>query len=395
MTHVLIAGVSTRAAAESAARAGFAVTAIDAFGDLDQHPSVRGLSLAHDFTARAAALAAQAVECDAVVYLSSFENHPKAITTLAEGRALWGNSPETVRRIRDPLVLAEALRRRGFTAPQVLLKPDTTYVDESYVVSGFSRTVNQWLVKPLASGGGQRIHPWDRATSLPRGCYLQEFIDGPPGSIVFVAAGGRAVPIGLSRQLVGEPAFGAEGFQYCGNILTTTPGDNAPELSGDKALVEAAAALAQAVVDEFGLVGVNGIDFIERGRDPWPIEVNPRWCASMELVERAYGLSVFEAHATACASGRLPHFDLGRARRTSSAVGKAVIYARRDVTIGDTRTWLTKQERIRDIPRPGQCISTGRPVCTILADAPDSPACHEALLESAGRVYAQLEAWCA
>ena len=55
MTHVLIAGVSTRAAAESAARAGFAVTAIDAFGDLDQHPSVRGLSLADNFSARAAA----------------------------------------------------------------------------------------------------------------------------------------------------------------------------------------------------------------------------------------------------------------------------------------------------------------------------------------------------
>ena len=36
--HVLVAGVSTRAAAESAARAGFRVTAIDAFGDLDQHP---------------------------------------------------------------------------------------------------------------------------------------------------------------------------------------------------------------------------------------------------------------------------------------------------------------------------------------------------------------------
>src|SRR5258706_14084538 len=128
--RLLIAGVSTRAAAESAARAGFAVTAIDAFGDLDQHPSVGGLALPHNFTARSAALAARTVECDAVVYLSSFENHSKAITTLAEGGALWGNSPETVRRVRDPLILAEALRRRGLSAPQVRLKPDTTYVTE-------------------------------------------------------------------------------------------------------------------------------------------------------------------------------------------------------------------------------------------------------------------------
>ena len=69
MTHVLIAGISTRAAAESAALAGFAVTAIDAFGDLDQHPSVRGLSMADNFTASSAALMGQTIECDAVVYI--------------------------------------------------------------------------------------------------------------------------------------------------------------------------------------------------------------------------------------------------------------------------------------------------------------------------------------
>jgi len=397
MAHVLVAGVSTRAAAESAAHAGFAVTAIDAFGDLDQHDSVHCLSLADKFSARAAAVAARTVECDAVVYLSSFENHPKAITTLAHGHALWGNAPEIVRRVRDPLILAETLRKRGFHVPQVRLKADTTYVNDSYVGSGFRRimtddklrlkpepTTGKWLVKPLASGGGHRIRPWDRATSLPRGTYLQEFIDGPSGSVVFVAAGGRASPIGISRQLVGEAAFGAEGFQYCGNILTA-----------GSALVEAASALAQAVAEEFGLLGVNGIDFIARDGVPYAIEVNPRWCASMELVERMHGLSVFAAHAAACTSGLLPAFDLGQKPLVPAAVGKAVIYARRDIIVGDTRTWLTKHENIRDIPQPGQRISSGRPVCTILADAPDGPTCHEALVENAGRVYAQLEAWCA
>ena len=34
-----------------------------------------------------------------------------------------------------------------------------------------------------------------------------------------MAAGGRAVPLGITRQLVGEAAFGATGFQYCGNML--------------------------------------------------------------------------------------------------------------------------------------------------------------------------------
>jgi len=106
-------------------------------------------------------------------------------------------------------------------------------------------------------------------------------------------------------------------------------------------------------------------------------------------------LSVFGAHASACASGRMPEFDLVRARRGAGAAGKAIIYSRRDITIGDTRTWLTKHESIRDVPRPGASISAGRPVCTILAGARDTPTCHEALLEGASRLYAQLEAWCA
>src|SRR5262245_567227 len=119
--HVLIVGVSTRAAAESAARAGFRVTSIDAFADLDQHPSVRTLSMTRDFgrrfTAAAVARAALGVDADAAVYLSPFENHPAAVTRLARGRVLWGNPPETLRRVRDPLLVAEALRRRGFVVP--------------------------------------------------------------------------------------------------------------------------------------------------------------------------------------------------------------------------------------------------------------------------------------
>ena len=94
MSHarVLIAGVSTRAAAESAARAGFDVTAIDAFADLDQHPAVRAHGLPGPFTARAAAEAARSIECDAVAYLSNFENHPAAVRLLTANRRLWHHS---------------------------------------------------------------------------------------------------------------------------------------------------------------------------------------------------------------------------------------------------------------------------------------------------------------
>ena len=110
---MLVAGVSTRAVAESAARAGFAVTAIDAFGDLDHHPAVRVLSVPRDFgepmSATAAARAARSIECDAVAYVSSLDNHPRAVAALADGRALWGNPPSVLRRVRDPQLMTQAL----------------------------------------------------------------------------------------------------------------------------------------------------------------------------------------------------------------------------------------------------------------------------------------------
>ncbi len=161
------------------------------------------------------------------------------------------------------------------------------------------------------------------------GCYLQEFIEGVPGSVVFAAARGSSVPLGISRQLVGDRAFGATGYQYCGSILM--PYD---DTDGD------AAALSAAVAGEFGLAGVNGIDFISRGGRAYAVEVNPRWSASMELVELAYGVSVFGAHAAACARGQLPDFDLRAAQRDAHVLGKAVVFARQDVVIGDTSKWL-------------------------------------------------------
>jgi predicted ATP-grasp superfamily ATP-dependent carboligase len=376
--HVLIAGVSARAAAESAALARFAVTAVDAFGDLDHHPAVRvAPPVAADgrFTAGAAARAALAIPSDAVAYLSPFENHPRAVAALARGRTLWGNPPDVLRRVRDPVLVAEALRRRGLPAPVA----SRTAPGDSHQ-RGAPR---DWLIKPLASGGGHGVREWRRGSRVPRRGYVQERIDGVPGSVVFVAALGRAVVLGVSRQLVGEAAFGAAGYRYCGSILSTA-GSPASGRSNDPG--DHPAALAGALAEAFGLVGVNGVDVVTRDGVPMPIEVNPRWCASMELVERAYGVSVFGVHVEACAAGRLPALERPRGM---PAAGKAIVFARQACVAQDTRGWLV-DGTVRDVPRPRTHIAAGQPVCTVLAEGPSDEACHAALVRRAERVYAEL-----
>jgi predicted ATP-grasp superfamily ATP-dependent carboligase len=224
---------------------------------------------------------------------------------------------------------------------------------------------------------------------MPRGYHTQPFIDGVAGSIAFVAAGGRAAPLGLTRQLVGDERFGATGFRYCGSILA--PADDR-QFSDDATLLDSAVRLASIAAEKLALVGVNGIDFVAKRGNAHPIEINPRYSASMELVEHAFGVSIFGAHADACLHGALPPFDLARARSHSRAFGKAIVFARRDVVCGDTRAWLGDPS-VRDIPHPGERIAAGRPVCTVFADAIDSTACYDALVGRASSVYEALDSW--
>ena len=379
MEHVLISGMSCRAAAESAARTGFRVTALDAFADLDQHPAVHALSVTRDFdvapTAAGMAQAAARVTADAVCYLSPFENHPQAISVLAAGRALWGNSPATLRRVRNPFELRDVLSRNGFVVPRL-----TNGSNDSNVSTA-------WLRKPLRSGGGNRIRRW-AGEPVPRTSYVQERIDGVPGSILFVAADGQCVPLGLSRQLVGDPNFGASGYRYCGSILAPLID---PQFAHGHALFAGATALARCLASEFRLVGINGLDFIARDGVPYAVEVNPRWSASVEVAERALGMRFFAAHAGACRTGELPAFDLATSLRDAPVVGKAVVYARHSGTMIDTRLWL-EDPVVRDVPRTGEFFRAGQPICSVFAVAADSEACYRDLVARAECVYSGMSA---
>jgi len=381
--RVLVLGVATRAIAESAANAGFAVTALDRFGDLDQHPHVHGLSIRRDFrrvaSPHALAQIAHTLEGDVVAYVSSFENHPILVDGLARRRPIWGNSAGTLVRVRTPGLLARTLLRHGHRSPAV--SAGRTLTDR-----GVARA---WLLKPVASGGGHGISKWHTRARPPRGCYLQELIEGTPVSLTFAAAGGRCVSLGLSVQLIGEVAFGASGYRYCGSILLAA-GD--PLMAPGARLWDASNEIAATVTREFGLIGLNGIDCVVRRGVPYTIEVNPRWCSSMELAERAYGLSLFGAHASACTNGRLPDFDLRRAQAGAKAFGKAIVFARRQVRVGDTTKWLDDIS-IRDVPHPGEYIPSGAPVCTVFASADDATSCRAALVARANEIYQSLAGW--
>jgi predicted ATP-grasp superfamily ATP-dependent carboligase len=350
------------------------VTAVDAFGDLDLRACAEVIALRREdgrFDPAAAAAAARKIPADAAAYSSNFENDPSAVTALAAGRRLLGNPSAVLERVRDPIGLMGALRRCGFQTP-------ATRARAGRVAAGGPR---RWLLKPRRSGGGHGTSAWGPGTRVGRQHYLQERVAGTPGSVLFLADGSRALALALSRQLVGERAFGARGFRYCGSLMA-----GGGLFAAEEGLFSRASALAEAVTREFGLVGLNGLDFIARAGVPWPIEVNPRWSASMELLDGSAGVPLFALHADACA-GLLPKIV---PRLPRGVLGKAVVFARRGVAVGDTRPWL-RDPAIADVPHPGERIPRGRPICTVFASGSTVGTCLRALASRAAAIYRALE----
>ena len=73
----------------------------------------------------------------------------------------------------------------------------------------------------------------------------------------------------------------------------------------------------------------------------------------------------------------LPNFLHIEVTNLTAAAGKAILFAEKDITVGDTSDWF--ERGIRDIPYPGEHIKQGKPVCTVLATAASPEHCEQKL----------------
>jgi uncharacterized protein len=371
-------GLSVRAMVESAVRSGYPVTALDAFGDQDLRRLAESRSLHHDFHAgyspEALYQASRGLSFDAVAYTSSFENHPEILDKLEEQHQILGNSSGVVRSVRDWIRFFAALKSAGFQTPETSFKrmpPDAK---------------KRWLVKPVLSGGGHGIDFLDETKTIPHGFMLQEYISGKSCSAAFIANGKKAVVIGITEQLIGIHQLGSCGFRYCGNILPL------PELldpAAGRKIIDTVQQLADFIVREYGLTGVNGIDFILKGDRVWPTEVNPRYSASMELIEKAYGLPVVHSHVQSVLEEKLPAFNLNSRVNQNKYFGKGILFAEKDSIIYDTQSWFDRD--IHDIPASGELLRKGNPVCTICISRPGYQETFNGIIEEAAVLRNEIE----
>jgi predicted ATP-grasp superfamily ATP-dependent carboligase len=363
---VCVIGASVRAAAFSAIRAGFTPFACDLFGDADLRACARFVPPAGAYPG-GLAVALEALPPAPVVYTGGLEGHAELVERLARRRELWGNGASCLRAVRDPLALAAALRQDGVEPPPARRGDDPP--------SGAG-----WLWKPLGGAGGRGIRRAGAGRKLPAaGGYFQREVEGLPCSSVHLAGGGGCQLLGATRQLVGEAWLHAPPFAWCGNV---------GPLELEPRVRRALEAAGERAARQFALRGLFGIDFLLDGGLVRPLELNPRYPASTEILEHAIGFPALALHAAACCGATLAALTPVRPPRI---LGKAVVYAPAAVT--PARDLLSvfppdpaRLPAVADLPPAGAAIRRGRPLVTVFAAAASPEAVEGELRRQAGEV---------
>ena len=313
-----IVGASARAAAHSAIRAGFAPHTWDRFGDADL-----AAVAPHELRSGVGSVP---VEClpygTPWIYTGGLEHQSDTVRDMARKRPLWGVNAPSLERLAATRRLIDTFDAAGLPMPETILEATCPPRDPA-----------NWVVRRAGKKGVRRATDCQPAPGVE--VQYQRLVHGVPAAAIFVAHRSHSEYLGSTEQLVGEPWLHAPAFTWCGSV-----GPLRLSRPSEARLAEAAERLRV----EFGLRGIFGIDFVieseisldrhlrESARLEGrlvPLEVNPRYTGSVEVLEHAQGIHAIARHAIACDD--TPH---AVPRRESSGplegfVAKAILYAER------------------------------------------------------------------
>ena len=268
-------------------------------------------------------------------YGSGFEAQPNLLARIAERLPLIGNSPDTVRRLKNAPEFFAILDQLNIPHPEVCFKPLVN--------------PNGWLCKEEGGSGGTHVVDAKVDVTMPAGQYYQRLKDGIPISMLFAANGNEVKVVGFNQQWVAPIA--EKPYRYGGIVGNA----NLPsQLKIDLGIV------AEQLTQAFGLRGLNSLDVIWQDDAFWVLEINPRLSSTLDLYQ-SQNANLFELHVQAVAGdlSQFPHIPAhSRARN--------VLYAANDIVIPKDFIWPAW---IADIPMPLTSILKDQPICTVLAEA--------------------------
>ncbi len=359
MKNILVIGFSTRNIVCSGKRAGYNMYSIDAFCDHDLLQCSAGskkLDVGETFDIDNICLEGLVeliesfnVSFDAIIPGSGFET----IGLEKLPYRILGNEPGLMKEVSDKYNFSRLLKRLKIDHPETVL------------LSEIDKLQLPVIVKPACSGGGifntkveteadiKALHEMVRNTNIPvckSVMIAQEYVDGTPASVSVISTKDKACAVAVNEQLIGIPWLTKTPFAYCGNITPyATP--YASEMKK----------ISEELILELGLVGSNGVDFIISEEGPVVIEVNARFQGSLDSVEMATGINLFDAHMKAFEG----NINIGENPEIQYA-GRAILYAGREMKMAEAVQKKLLEMNVCDIPNVGQVINPEEPVISVL-----------------------------
>jgi hypothetical protein len=359
MQNILVIGFSTRNIVCSARRAGYNVYSIDAFRDLDLQECAYASVLLEFRTAKKLH---QLDFSKIKVKMDSFELKFDAIV-LGSGLGMvdynsfpcniLASPPDAMQKASDKVYLSKRLEALGISHPHCY-SPEELDTIECPVI-----------IKPAFSGGGihnriakskqEILSVLDEFFRLDpeltdQTVIIQDFLEGIPSSVSLLSTKNEALPVAVNEQLIGVSWLSRLPFAYCGNI-TPFRTEQAEEME----------ALAEYLVLRFKLLGSNGVDFLVTENGPVVLEINPRFQGSLDTVEKAMDINLFEAHVD-CFRGELP--DKPSAKCFAA---RGIFYSDREFFIDRELIDIIIREKCADIPPQGTVVKPDWPLTSLFS----------------------------
>jgi len=383
MQNILVIGFDTRNIVCSASRAGYKVCSIDAFRDFDLQECAYASALLDCRTVKElhqldpsgikAQMAAFGLEFDALVPGSGLEmldHNSFSCNVLA-------SCPDAIQKASNKIYLSKRLEALGISHPQCYSPEEVDAIE--YPV----------IVKPAFGGGGIfnrvarnkqellsiledlfRLDPEFTEQTV----VIQDFLEGIPTSVSLLSTKTEALSVAVNEQFIGVPWLSRLPFAYCGNIT--------PFRTGQAKEMEA---LAEELVLEFKLLGSNGVDFLITETGPVVLEINPRFQGSLDTVEKAMKINLFEAHV-GCFRGELP--DKPEAKCFAA---RGILYSDRELFIDRKLMDVILREKGADIPSQGTVAEPDGPLTSLFSCSPTREEAVLSLEKGAKRIKTFIE----
>ena len=372
-------GFSARAAAQCARRQGYEVIAVDVCKDRDllcdcqEHYQLHEPNWHVDFNARHPTAP--------ILLVGGMENRSEVLEKCQWNALRSGASGIQLRILRSLDNWAAWAVACDLDWPVTLRDIDEIQrVDEMYPGC-------EWLVKPFAGAGGNGIVEWtvnegrDWALSNePKTCYIQQRLPGDSIGVTFLSSKVGSTVVGATASWKSEASFmGGPVYAYRGSY-------------GPIALpceqLERLQRFATLVGIESGLLGLWQADFLLHQGELTLLEINPRWSASMDLLDVGLSTPLIQYHF-ACIRNSLSRerflqvslecFEQAQ-RSRKSMIGKLIVYASLPcvVTQFQSDRWWSQRwtgdmncsanrYQLADIPNPSTKVSAGDPLLTVMA----------------------------